>query len=79
MARLWPDRSALDLLRKLARYLGKAWDPQWEAEDACDELKPLLQGRRMLIVLDDVWDYRRQAKPLKELICSSGEPKASCY
>ena len=68
------EREALGNLRELADALGmsrEASDGLRDERDAINRLKLLLDRKRVLIVLDDVWDYRRQAKPFKGLLTAS--------
>ena len=66
------ERDALSNLchlgEALGMPLGEGASPLRDERDACFRLQPLLKDKRVLIVLDDVWDYKRQAKPFKELM-----------
>ena len=68
------ERDALSNLRKLGRCLGlrrEQWNEWSDIDEANDELTPLLKDKRVVIVLDDVWEYPRQVKPFKDLLMRS--------
>ena len=63
------ERDAFGRMRELAEMLGMPRDEIKELRDVTDaarQLQPRLKGKRMLLMLDDVWRLE-QAKPFKGL------------
>ena len=63
------ERDAFGRLRELSKMLGmprEQSDKLRDKEDASRQLQPLLQQKRLLLMLDDVWRLE-QAEPFKRL------------